>query len=77
MRQIPKIILDEAERQGGCRMAAYLCDIGGCAIYGLGVKDKEHWFPGSPNAPVLASLKDGVIEPYEGIGLIATLLKST
>ena len=29
MKKIPKIILDEAERQGLDRMAAYLCDIDG------------------------------------------------
>ena len=55
MKKIPKIVLDEAERLGLDRMAAYLCDVDGREIYSLGVEDKEHWFPGPPNAPVFVS----------------------
>ncbi len=65
MKKIPKIILDEAERQGLDRMAAYLCDIDGCGIYSLGVEDKEHWFPGPPNAPVFVSLRNGIVSEHE------------
>lgn len=65
MKKIPKIILDEAERKGFDRMAAYLCNIDGCEIYSLGVEDKEHWFPGPPNAPVIVCLKDGKVSGYE------------
>lgn len=65
MKKIPKIILDEAERQGLDRMAAYLCDIDGREIYSLGVESREHWFPGPPNAPVFVSLKDGKVSEYK------------
>lgn len=65
MKQIPKIVLDEAEKQGLDRMAAYLCDIDGFEIYSLGVEDKKHWFPSPPDAPVFVSLKDGKVSEYE------------
>lgn len=75
MKKIPKIVLDEAERQGLDRMAAYLCDIDGCAIYSLGVEDKEHWFPGPPNAPVIVSLKNGQVSKYEDFGRVYDLME--
>lgn len=77
MKKIPKIVLDEAERQGLDRMAAYLCDVDGCAIYSLGVESRERWFPCPPDAPVLVSLKDGEIEPFDDLGLIAGLLETS
>ena len=85
MKKIPKIVLDEAERQGLdrmaahlCdRMAAHLCDVDGRAIYSLGVESKERWFPCPPDAPVLVSLKDGEIEPFDDLGLIAGLLETS
>ena len=77
MKKIPKIVLDEAERQGLDRMAAYLCDIDGHEIYSLGVESRERWFPCPPDAPVLVSLKDGEIEPFDDLGLIAGLLATS
>lgn len=77
MKKIPKIILDEAERQGFDRKAAYLCDIDGQEIYSLGVENRERWFPCPPDAPVLVSLKDGEIEPFDDLGLIAGLLETS
>ena len=77
MKKIPKIILDEAERQGLDRKAAYLCDIDGQEIYSLGVESRERWFPCPPDAPVLVSLKDGEIEPFDDLGLIAGLLETS
>ena len=77
MKKIPKIILDEAERQGLDRMAAYLCDVDGREIYSLGVESRERWFPCPPDAPVLVSLKDGEIEPFDDFGLIAGLLETS
>jgi len=77
MKKIPKIILDEAERQGLDRMAAYLCDVDGREIYSLGVESMERWFPCPPDAPVLVSLKDGEIEPFDDLGLIAGLLETS
>ena len=74
---MPKIIMDEAERQGLDRMAAYLCDIDGYEIYSLGVESKEHWFPCPPNAPMLVSLKDGKIKPFNDLGLIIRLLETS
>ena len=77
MKKIPKIVLDEAERQGLDRMAAYLCDVDGREIYSLGVEIRERWFPCPPDAPVLVSLKDGEIEPFDDLGLIAGLLETS
>lgn len=77
MKKIPKIVLDEAERQGLDRMAAYLCDVDGQEIYSLGVESRERWFPCPPDAPVLVSLKDGDIEPFDDLGLIAGLLETS
>ena len=77
MKKIPQIILDEAERQGLNRTAAYLCDIDGRQIYSLGVESRERWFPCPPDAPVLVSLKDGVIKPFDDLGLIAGLLETS
>ncbi len=77
MKQIPKIILDEAESQGLDRIAVYLCDIDSAGIYSLGVEDRKHWFPCPPEAPVLVSLKDGRIEPYDDIASISRLLETT
>lgn len=77
MKKIPKIVLDEAERQGLDRMAAYLCDVDGRAIYSLGVESRERWFPCPPDAPVLVSLKDGEIDPFDDLGLIAGLLETS
>lgn len=77
MKKIPNIILDEAERQGLDRKAAYLCDIDGQEIYSLGVESKERWFPCPPDAPVLVSLKDGNIKPFEDLGSIARLLETS
>lgn len=77
MKKIPKIVLDEAERQGLDRMAAYLCDIDGLQIYSLGVESRERWFPCPPDAPVFVSLKDGVIKPFDDLGLIAGLLETS
>lgn len=77
MKKIPKIVLDEAERQGLDRMAAYLCDVDGRKIYSLGVESRERWFPCPPDAPVLVSLKDGEIEPFDDLGLIAGLLETS
>ena len=77
MKKIPKIVLDEAERQGLDRMAAYLCDVDGRTIYSLGVESRERWFPCPPDAPVLVSLKDGEIEPFDDLGLIAGLLETS
>lgn len=77
MKKIPKIILDEAERQGLDRKAVYLCDIDGQEIYSLGVESRERWFPCPPDAPVLVSLKDGEIEPFDDFGLIAGLLETS
>lgn len=77
MKKIPKIVLDEAERQGLDRMAAHLCDVDGRAIYSLGVESEERWFPCPPDAPVLVSLKDGEIEPFDDLGLIAGLLETS
>ena len=77
MKKIPKIILDEAERQGLDRMAAYLCDIDGCEIYSLGVESKERWFPCPPDAPVLVSLKDGKIKPFDDFASIYGLLETS
>ena len=73
MKKIPKIVLDEAERQGLDRMAA----VDGRQIYSLGVKSRERWFPCPPDAPVLVSLKDGVIKPFDDLGLIAGLLETS
>lgn len=77
MKKIPKIILDEAERQGLDRLAAYLGYIDGSEIYSLGVADKEHWLPCPPDTPVLVSLKDDEIKPFDELGLIAGLLETT
>ena len=77
MKKIPTIVLDEAERQGLDRMAAYLCDVDGQEIYSLGVESRERWFPCPPDAPVLVSLKDGDIEPFDDLGLIAGLLETS
>ena len=77
MKKIPKIILDEAERQGLDRMAAYLCDVDGFEIYSLGVESRERWFPCPPDAPVLVSLKDGEVRPFDDLGLIAGLLETS
>ena len=74
MKKIPKIVLDEAERQGLDRMAAYLCDVDGREIYSLGVEDKKHWFPGPPNAPMLVSLKDGKVAEFEDFWSVYDLL---
>lgn len=77
MKKIPKIILDEAERQGLDRMAAYLCDKDGFGIYSLGVESKEHWLPCPPDAPVLVALKDGEITPFDDMASIRMLLETT
>lgn len=77
MKKIPKIILDEAERQGLDRKAAYLCDIDGQEIYSLGVESKERWFPCPPDAPVLVSLKDGKIKPFDDFASIYGLFETT
>lgn len=74
MKNMPKIVLDEAERQGLDRMAAYLCNVDGREIYSLGVEDKEHWFPGPPNSPVLISLKDGKVSEFDNFWSIYDLL---
>ena len=77
MKKIPEIILDEAERQGLDRTAAYLCDIDGGEIYSLGVESRERWFPCPPDAPVLVSLKDGGIKPFDDLGLVIGLLEAS
>lgn len=66
---IPKIVLDEAEKKGLDRMAVYAFSINGSDIYSLGVKDKKHWFPGPPHALTLVSLKNGKISDYEDFGV--------
>lgn len=77
MKKIPNIVLDEAERQGLDRKATYLCDVDGFGIYSLGVEDREHWFPSPPEAPVLVSLKNGKIKPFEDLGLITGCLETS
>lgn len=77
MKKIPKAILDEAEKCGLDRMAAYLCDIDGSEIYSLGVESRENWFPCPPASPVLVSLKDGNIKPFEDFASIYRLLETT
>lgn len=75
--EIPTIILDEAERQGLDRTAAYLCDIDGSEIYCLGVDNRDDWLPCPPDAPVLIAMKGGKIKPFDDLGLISGLLETS
>lgn len=65
MKKIPKIVLDEAERQGFLRTAAFLGTYEAYDIYSLGVSSKENWLPCPPLAPVIVAVKDAKLQALE------------
>lgn len=77
--KMPKIVLDEAERQGFLRIAAFLGKHEDCDIYSLGVNSKENWLPCPPLAPVIVAVKGdelSVVDDEEAIDLAFMLCET-
>ena len=77
--KIPKIVLDEAEKQGFLRIAAFLGKHEDCDIYSLGVNSKENWLPCPPLAPVIVAVKNNQLQKLgdeEAFGLAVTLCEA-
>lgn len=58
MKEIPKIVIEEAKRQELDEVAVFLGKNNGSDIYCLGVGEKEDWLPAPPNTPILVAVKD-------------------
>ncbi len=79
MEKIPKIVIDEAKRQGLFETAAFLGEHQGSKIYSLGVDGKENWLPAPPLTPIIVAVKDNkltVLDDDEGWDLAFTLCKT-
>lgn len=77
--EIPKIVKEEAKRQGFEEIAAFLGSYNGGDIYSLGVNDKENWLPCPPLAPVIVAVKNNqlqVIEDEEAFDLALRLCEA-
>lgn len=79
MKEIPKIVIEEAKRQELEEVAAFLGKHNGSDIYCLGVDKKEDWLPAPPNTPVLVAVKDDkltVLDSDESWDLAISLCES-
>ena len=63
--KVPKIVLDEAERRGFLRIAAFLGTYESYDIYSLGVNSKENWLPCPPLALAIVAVKDNKLQALE------------
>ncbi len=63
--KIPKIVKQEAKKQGFIGIAAFLGNYNGKDIYSLGVDDKRNWLPCPPLAPVFVAVKNNQLEVVE------------
>lgn len=76
---IPRIVKEEAKRQGLMETAAFLGSYNGSDIYSLGVNSKKNWLPCPPDTPVIVAVKNNqlqVIEDEEAFNLALRLCEA-
>lgn len=79
MKEIPKIVIEEAKRQGVFETAAFLGVHKGSEIYSLGLEGEKNWLPGPPLTPIIVAVKDNkltVLDDDEGWNLAFTLCET-